>query len=231
MNRIEFMEADKYTRQMNGCEGKAWATNVPCCTLITGDTLQSWRYVPNDMILEILLNKTDYDQFPIPQEIVLSSPDSTLKSSEFQWGRRYKKFGYFLENPSTPGYGNIYKRSPYWEDRPDDASEGAWNSMWLKDCLPALDLVEHWICGGCDGHTEYYRAGHAIVPHKLWDTGDPNPCGYGEAGNYPYSVRNILHPYPSDEESVRKSIGMMSEFVQPSNIDKMGVTTAPRNLA
>jgi len=225
-----FFKADKAARNMRGCDGKAWATNVPCCTLITGAPLSAWRYVPNDMVLEILLSRQGFDQFPIPQEIVVDSPDFALSSAAFEWGRRYKKFGYFLEKPGTPGYGNIYKRTPVWEDRPDGASKGSWNSHWLKDCLPALDLVEYWIEGGCDGHTEYYRAGHAVVPHKLWDTGDQSPYGKSKAENYPYSVGSILHPYPSDEESVRKAVGMLSEFVQPVHIDKIGISTASDHI-
>nr|MCH9838357.1 hypothetical protein [bacterium] len=94
----------------------------------------------------------------------------------------------------------------------------------------ALDLVEYWIEGGCDGHTEYYRAGHAVVPHKLWDTGDQSPYGKSKAENYPYSVGSILHPYPSDEESVRKAVGMLSEFVQPVHIDKIGISTASDHI-
>jgi len=216
--KAAFMDADKITRKVRGNGGKAWATNVPCCTLVTGEPLAKSRYVPNDMILNVLLNKTEYQQFPIPKEFVLGGPDYAPRPADFQWGRRYTKFGYFLENPATPGYGNIYRRSPTWEDRPAGADENAWCLKWVKDCLPALDLVEWWENGGCDGHTEFYRVGHAVVPNKLWNAGDSH---YGsEAENYPYAVDSALRPYPSDEESIRRSVGMLSEFVQPVNIDR-----------
>lgn len=206
----DFMEMHHLALDVRGNEGKAWATNVPCCTLVTGAPLESWRYVPNNMILEILLNQREYEEFPIPQEFVLEGPESLPKADWFQWGRRYSKFGYFLENPSTPGYGNIYKRTPTWEDRPDNAEKGSWKSRWLKDYLPALDLVEWWEDAGSDGHTEYYRRGHAVVPHSLWNAGCSNdPCGFM---NYPYSVHGTLNRYPEGEESTRKSVGRLSKF-------------------
>lgn len=214
----QFVDHEAIVRKVKGNDGKAWASNVPCCTIVTGAPLAASRYVPNDMILDVLLTKREYKEFPIPQEFVLGGPGALPSAESFQWGRRYTKFGYFLENPATPGYGSIYRRTPMWEDRPADATEGSWCSTWMRECLPALDLVEWWENGGCDGHTEFYRVGHAVVPNKLWDAGNGRNS---EAENFPYSVSSALSPYPNTDEAIRQAVGRLSEFVQPCGWDRL----------
>ena len=219
---MNFFETDKFIRKIKANNGVALARNVPCCSLVTGtEPMEMYRYIPMNLINSILLSRDFYkvQQFPLPLEVVTSTPGEAIDPAAFTWGRRYKGIGCFLENPSTPGYGNIYQHSPSWIDRPITASEGSFCSAWVKYCLPSLDLVEWWEQGGDDGHTDYHRVGHAIVPTKLWNAGDGSAWCRGEFDNYPYPVSSCLSPFNSEEE-YKHCVSFLSEFVQPVGLDR-----------
>jgi hypothetical protein len=198
---MNFQDQCNSIRSIKDNGGVALATNVPCCTLVRNtDPMMRDEYIPMSLVTRVLVGHPPWktENFFIPEQVILTSPDKQFEPSTFSWGRRYKEVGYFLENPSTPGYGNIYLEGPRWGGKPS---------------LPSLDLVEYWVDCGIDGHLAYYRKGLALVPTNLWKT-DVYEHGPESLYGYPYSVHCVLDRC-TNEEGFRKDVAFLSEFVQP----------------